>query len=473
MFGWARGLRVLRAWFGETGGLRRLKQAMLASAALVILLNGAPQASAETLAKAIASAYSDNPTLNAERARQRGTDEQVPQALSGWRPTITAEGSRGREWSDTDTTPRSSTTPADATIVLSQPIFRGFKTINGTKAADANVDAGRQSLLAVEQDIIFQVIQAYMNVIRDRKIVTLRQKNLAVLNQQLKAANDRFAVGEITKTDVAQSTARVAQAQAGVASANANLAISAANYEKIVGYKPGKLVFPKSARLPKSLAAAQSLAQEINPNILSAAFVAEASDYDVEVQFGDLLPEISLQASARVADDLDRSGGWSETAKVEGILTIPLYEAGRVHSSVRQAKHVASQRKLEVIRSARSVREAVSNAWNNLISARQTIAAARSQVSASELALEGVRQEYLVGSRTTLDVLDAESEVVAARITAVQVERDQIVASYQILGSIGQLTARDLKLPVDYYDAEENYLNVRGKWFGTGANVVE
>lgn len=473
MFGWARGLRVLRAWFGETGGLRRLKQAMLASAALVILLNGAPQASAETLAKAIASAYSDNPTLNAERARQRGTDEQVPQALSGWRPTITADSSLGREWSDTDTTPRSSTTPADATIVLSQPIFRGFKTINGTKAADANVDAGRQSLLAVEQDIIFQVIQAYMNVIRDRKIVTLRQKNLAVLNQQLKAANDRFAVGEITKTDVAQSTARVAQAQAGVASANANLAISAANYEKIVGYKPGKLVFPKQARLPKSLAAAQSLAQEINPNILSAAFVAEASDYDVEVQFGDLLPEISLQASARVADDLDRSGGWSETAKVEGILTIPLYEAGRVHSSVRQAKHVASQRKLEVIRSSRSVREAVANAWNNLISARQTIAAARSQVSASELALEGVRQEYLVGSRTTLDVLDAESEVVAARITAVQAERDQIVASYQILGSIGQLTARDLKLPVDYYDAEENYLNVRGKWFGTGANVVE
>lgn len=473
MFGWARGLRVLRAWFGETGGLRRLKQAMLASAALVILLNGAPQASAETLAKAIASAYSGNPTLNAERARQRGTDEQVPQALSGWRPTITAEGSLGREWSDTDTTPRSSTTPADATIILSQPIFRGFKTINGAKAAEANVDAGRQSLLAVEQDIIFQVIQAYMNVIRDRKIVTLRQKNLAVLNQQLKAADDRFAVGEITKTDVAQSTARVAQARAGVASANANLAISVASYEKTVGYKPGKLVFPKPARLPKSLAAAQSLAQEINPNILSAAFVADASDYNVEVTRGDLLPEISLRASAEVAEDLDRSRGSSENARVEGILTIPLYEAGRVYSSVRQAKHVASQRKLEVIRSARSVREAVSNAWNNLISARQTIAAARSQVSASELALEGVRQEYLVGSRTTLDVLDAESEVVAARITAVQAERDQIVASYQILGSIGQLTARDLKLPVDYYDAEENYLNVRGKWFGTGANVVE
>lgn len=473
MFGWARGLRVLRTWFGETGGLRRLKQVMLASAALVILLNGAPQASAETLAKAIASAYSDNPTLNAERARQRGTDEQVPQALSGWRPTITAEGSLGRQWSDTDTTPRSSTTPTDATIVLSQPIFRGFKTINGTKAAEANVDAGRQSLLAVEQDIIFQVIQAYMNVIRDRKIVTLRQKNLAVLNQQLKAANDRFAVGEITKTDVAQSTARVAQAQAGVASANANLAISVASYEKTVGYKPGKLVFPKSARLPKSLAAAQSLAQEINPNILSAAFVADASDYNVEVTRGDLLPEISLRASAEVAEDLDRSRGSSENARVEGILTIPLYQAGRVYSSVRQAKHVASQRKLEVIRSSRSVREAVSNAWNNLISARQTIAAARSQVSASELALEGVRQEYLVGSRTTLDVLDAESEVVAARITAVQAERDQIVASYQILGSIGQLTARDLKLPVDYYDAEENYLNVRGKWFGTGANVVE
>jgi outer membrane protein len=474
MFGWAKGLRVLRLWFGKAGSLRRLKQAMLASAALVILLGGAPSVSAETLAEAIASAYSSNPTLNAERARQRGTDEQVPQALSGWRPTITAEGSVSRLWSDPDAAPRTSTTPADATIVLSQPVFRGFKTINGTRSAEANVEAGRQSLLAVEQDIIFQVIQSYMNVIRDRKIVTLRQKNLAVLNQQLKAANDRFAVGEITKTDVAQSTARVAEAQAGVASANANLAISAANYEKIVGNKPGKLVFPKPARLPKNLPEAQSLAQEINPNILSAAFVAEASDYDVEVRFGDLLPELSLRATARlVEDDLDRKRGSSEDARVEGVLTIPLYEAGRVYSSVRQAKHVASQRKLGVIQSARAVREAVSNAWNNLISARQTIAAARSQVSASELALEGVRQEYLVGSRTTLDVLDAESELVAARITLVQAERDQIVASYQILGSIGHLTARDLKLAVDYYDAEANYLDVRGKWFGTGANVVE
>lgn len=455
---------------GVSGGVGRI---VVAFVALATLLASGPIASAETLAEAIAGAYSSNPTLKAERARQRGTDEQVPQALSGWRPTITAEGSVGRVWSDTSTDKSSLSTPGDATIVLSQPVFKGFKTTNGVKAAEANVEAGRQSLLAVEQDVIFQTIQSYMNVIRDRKTVILRQKNLAVLQQQLKAANDRFAVGEITKTDVAQSTARVAQAQAGVASANAALAISIAGYEKTVGNRPGKLVLPRLPKLPGTLTDAQSRAQDINPNLLAAAFVAEASDYDVKVATGDLLPELKLAATGQVADVWDDPRGSSGLAKIEGILTIPLYEAGRTHSAVRQSKHVASQRKLEVIRSSRSVREAVSNAWNNLISARETIAAARSQVSASELALEGVRQEYLVGSRTTLDVLDAESEVVAARIAVVNAERDQVVAAYQILGAIGRLTARDLKLTVDYYDAEENYLKVRGKWFGTGANVVE
>ena len=466
----ARGGFKLEVWFVMQGCLKRLTLVVLASVALML---GGAQVSAESLTDAMVSAYGNNPTLKAERARQRGTDEEVPQALSGWRPTINSEGSIDHTWSDTTTTNTQERTSKSVSIALTQPIFRGFKTINGTKAAEANVDAGRQGLLAVEQDILFRAIQAYMNVIRDRQIVGLRQKNVSVLQQQLGAADERFKVGEITRTDVAQSRARLSEARSNVASAKATLAASVANYLNVVGHEPGKLKYPGLARLPRSLQAAQAAASEINPNILSAAYVEEAARYQTEVLKGDLLPSVDLQASAIFNDPSSTGSGSSEAASIEGVLTIPLYEAGRVYSSVRQAKQVASQRRLEVIQAGRSVRESVSISWNNLASAREIIRSAKEQVSAAELALDGVRQEYLVGSRTTLDVLDAESDVFSARIALVSAQRDQIVNAYQILGSIGRLTARDLSLPVEYYDADENYLNVRGKWFGTGAETIE
>ncbi|MDO8351954.1 MAG: TolC family outer membrane protein, partial [Aestuariivirga sp.] len=406
------------------GGLKHWTRILLASAALAV---GAGQVSAETLVQAMVSAYSGNPTLQAERARQRGTDEQVPQALSGWRPTVNTEGRIANVWSDSSDGPATENDPKSVAIGLSQPIFRGFKTINGTKAAEANVEAGKQSLLAIEQDILFQAIQAYMNVIRDRQIVGLRQQNVGVLQKQLTAADERFKVGEITRTDVAQSKARVSGAQSSVASANATLAASVANYINIVGHKPGSLKYPRLAKLPKNLEAAQAAAMEINPNILAAAYVEEASNYNIEVVKGDLLPGASLDASAQFNDNPQDGTSRSETARIEGVLTIPLYEAGRVYSSVREAKHVASQRRLEVIQAGRSVRESVSISWNNLVAAREIIRSAKEQVSAAQLALDGVRQEYFVGSRTTLDVLDAETEVVNARISLVSAERDQIV----------------------------------------------
>jgi len=457
-------------WCSMQSVLKRWTRIFLISSALVV---GAGQAAAESLIDAMISAYTGNPALKAERARQRGTDEQVPQALSGWRPTIISEGAVSNVWSDTNVGPSTEVTPKSVSIGLSQPIFRGFKTINGTKAAEANVEAGRQGLLAIEQDILFQAIQAYMNVIRDRQIVGLLQKNVGVLQKQLTAADERFKVGEITRTDVAQSRARVSGSQSDVASAKATLAASVANYNNVVGHQPGKLKYPKLAKLPRTLDEAQAAAEEINPNILSAAYVEEASRFNTEVAKGDLLPAVDLAASATMTDNPSSGIGSSESARIEGVLTIPLYEAGRVYSSVREAKHVASQRRLEVIQTGRAVRESVTISWNNLTAARETIRSAKEQVSAAELALDGVRQEYFVGSRTTLDVLDAEAEVLTARITLVSAERDQIVAAYQILGSIGRLTARDLRLPVDYYDAEENYLNVRGKWIGTGADTIE
>ncbi len=449
-------------------GIGRLARGLLVS----VVLFSAP-ASAETLNEALASAYSGNPALRAERARQRATDEQVPQALSGWRPTVTAQGDAGHNRSNSHPGPSTESDPAGVSISLAQPVFRGFKTINGTKAAEASVLAGRQDLLAVEQDILFRAVQAYVNVLRDRQIVAFRQKNVSVLEEQLRAATARFEAGETTRTDTAQARARLSQSQASLSGARANLAASVANYTRIVGHAPGTLKYPRVAPVPSSLRAALAIAAETNPDVLAAAFVEEVSRYTIEVVRGDLLPSLSLEATASLRHDPGGNAHTSESATIRGVLSVPLYEAGLVYSAVREAKHVASQRRLLVIETGRAVREAVESTWSFLAASQQTIAAAKAQVAAAELALEGVRQEYQVGSRTTLDVLDAEAEVVDARIVLVTAQRDRVVDAYQLLAAIGRLTARDLGLAVTYYDAEQNYRKVRNKWFGTGVETVK
>ncbi|MFN0192359.1 MAG: TolC family outer membrane protein, partial [Aestuariivirga sp.] len=362
-----------------------LRASLLACVVLVPVL-GAGAASAESLFEAMAKAYEGNPTLRAERARQRATDEQVPQALSGWRPTVTAEGSQSiteLEQNDFGT----ETHTSSLAIKLTQPLFRGFKTVNGTKKAEANVEAGRQKLLAVEQNVLFQAIQAYANVVRDRQIVTLRQKNVSVLQQQLRATNERFDVGEVTRTDVAQARASVAQSQAELASAKATLASSIASYERIIGHKPGKLKTPVIAKLPKSLESALAEARRVNPNLLEVAFIEEAAYHDIGVVLGDMLPAARLEATASLNREASTTTfreveDWEERLVVSGVVTVPLYLGGQVSSRVREAKHVESQRRIQVIETQRSIRESVTSSWNAFIEAGQRIKAARAQVSA-------------------------------------------------------------------------------------------
>ena len=458
-------------------GRKRFGAWGIAGALALPLLFGSANVNAETLAEALASAYSGNPDLGAERARQRATDEQTAQALSGWRPTVDAAADIGV--TDTDTNPNigsnGTSYPADISITLTQPIFRGFKTVKGVKRAEANVEAGRQNLLAVEQQTLFDAVQAYMNVIRDRRILALRLRNVTVLRENLRASTERFNVGEVTRTDVAQSRARLSLSESTVAEARSNLAASIATYNKVIGHAPGSLKYPKLPKLPKSLNSANALAEKINPNILSAAFVAEAARHNVCVVKGDLLPTVSLQASASktIADLDDDDRQRTEQLSLIGSVSVPLYEAGSVYSAVREAKQTESQRRIEIISAARTVRESVVTAWNALAAARETITSAKSQVSANVLALDGVKQEYLVGSRTTLDVLNAEAELLDSQVILAQAERDQIVFAYQVLGSIGQLTARQIGLGVHYYDPIENYDDVRNKWFGTGVKTVD
>lgn len=454
------------------------------SAAAVVLT---VSASADTLFGAMEKAYVTNPTLNAARAGQRATDELVPQALSGWRPTIGVFGEVNRtrtsqqsapiftpEGPDVDSLAVNSATGGDVSIQLAQPLFRGFGTVSQTKSAEARVDASKQGLLGTEQQVLFDVVQSYMDVYAGRQYVALRRQDVSALQAQVKAAKDRFAVGEITRTDVAQAEARLAESQSFLVNAQTDLARAVASYVQVVGVEPGKLSYPKVVRIPKSLKTALDIAGDINPQLLAQAFVEVAANSDINVAFSNLLPSADLVASASASDsDFAQSKNTASVMQVGAQLTIPLYESGFVYSQVRQAKQLASQSRIQVIEVARSVRQAVASSWNAYVGLAQIIKNTRTQVSAAQLALNGVQQEYQAGTRTTLDVLDAQRFLVQAQVLQVTAERNRVVSGYQLLAAIGHLTAGDVGLKVPIYDPDANYQRVRDKWIGTDVKTVE
>jgi outer membrane protein len=448
----------------------RLRVALLSG----IILSGitySNSAGAETLSDALYAAYQSNPTLRAERAKLRATDEQVPQALSGWRPTINSQGSAGRNWSDNSLS-SSTLDQANINITLNQPLFRGFKTVESTAVAEANVKAERQQLLNVEQTVLFNGVQAYANVLRDRQLLSLRKKNVGFLQKQLEASNARFKAGELTRTDVAQARASLSEARASVSVAQANLQSSEANYLTIVGKRPGKLATPKLAKSPASLDKALAVAQETNPTILAAAQLEDAAEHNIEVIKGDLLPTLSLQGQLNYSHNPSTSIETARSASIDGVLSVPLYEGGRVYSGVRQAKQTASQSRIQVIGTVRTVRENVANAWNNLVATGQSLGSVVDQLAAANLALDGVQQEFQVGSRTTVDVLNAQQTVLNAQLSLVTARYNQLVASYQLQTAMGHLTAQRLGLG-GLYDPTEYYDSVRNKWIGLSAETVE
>jgi outer membrane protein len=450
-------------------------------------------AQAESLNDAMAAAYQSNPTILAARAGQRATDELVPTALSGWRPTVSVSGSLSHQWTNTPVTiPVFKDTngdkvpdtfgssvskqtireaPVDVTIQLEQPIFQGFATVEGVKSAEATVRAGQQNLLAVEQATLFDAVTAYMDVYAGRQLVGLARENVGVLQAQLRASNDRFAVGEITRTDVAQSQASLADAQSQLAEREAELAAFMATYLQIIGREPGKLSYPKIHPLPKSLNTALASAGEINPNILAAAFVEDASIHNIAVAKSPLYPQLSAFAQSGVSDDFVSSSGTTEFAVVGANLSWQLYSGGAVSSAIRQAKQLASQRRIEVVEVARAVRQAVTASWNAYAAFGLIIKSAKAQVAAEQLAFEGTRQEYEAGTRTTLDVLNAQAAVVAAKTTLVRAERNRVVAAYRLIAAVGRLNAADLRLAVTLYDPNTNYDAVRDKWIGWSVDV--
>lgn len=433
---------------------------------------------------ALVAAYDTSPELEARRANLRATDETVAQALSGWRPRVTATGAYGRQSIRTEQPAAQFGVPGpnrhiDRTISpivtelrISQPIYRGGQTVSATRQADAGVRAGRELLIVTEQSVLLDAITAYVDVVRDMAVVELNHNQVEVLKRQLQASDDRFRVGEITRTSVAQSEARLSNAISNLAAAQALLIASKSAYERVTGHQPGDLEEPPALpAVAESEEAAQQMAIERHPQLRAALEVERASEHAVRVEIGKLLPVISMDATAGLAQDQSVEGFAQDQIGVTAQLQVPLYESGAVYAAVRQAREINSQRRLEAAQTRRQVIEGVRNAWEGLRSARARIASDNDAVRANQSALEGVRQEAEVGARTTLDVLDAEQELLNSQVSLVRSKRNEVVASYSLLSFAAGLTAQSLGMPVEIYDPVAHYNEVRGKMFGTRADT--
>lgn len=458
---------MIRAWAWCSH--RRL--ALVLSAALALAVVGAARPGAsETLEEALVVAYSNNPTLLAARAELRSTDEGVSNALSGWRPTVQFEGSAGVSDTTSDisgSTTEATTTPRSFSLSVTEPLYRGGRTVAETRQAENLVLAQRAQLTVIEQGILLDGVTAYMNVLRDRSEVELNRNNERVLRRQLDAARDRFEVGEVTRTDVAQAEARLAQAKADRIRAEGALISSRATYRQVIGDLPGTLGWPEPATgTPESERAALAFANKRNPAVISADYTERAARDGVDVAASSLLPRLSLRGEYDRDYEPSSVVDETETASLLATVTVPFYQAGAEHSDVRRSKQLVGQRRFEMEESRRAVLEEVTRAWESLITAQAQITAFEAQVRAAEIALEGVEQEALVGLRTTLDVLDAEQEMFGAQVNLVRARRDEIVSSYWVKSTTGDLTAGRLGLPVEVYDVEAYYRVIRDKLFG-------
>lgn len=462
---------VTRPTFKKTAS-RLLLVGMLGAVA------GSP-ALAQTMDAALGRAYSSNPTLNAQRAAVRATNENVPQALSGYRPRVTASADIGASITESDipagaqggTHSRnlSRLNPRGGGLQVDQNIFDSGRTRSSVSQAESQVLAARATLRNTEQNVLLDAATSYMNVLRDTAILNLNRNNVEVLEEQLRQTRDRFQVGEVTRTDVAQAEARLSSAQSQAILAESNLKTSIARYRQNVGAEPRQLApgRPVENLLPKSLAAALGSALQGHPAIIAALHGVDAAELQVKVTEADLGPTVSVRGLVQQRYDNQFFGDNRTSASAVATLSIPIYEGGQIYSRTRQAKETAGQRRIEVDTSRDTVRAAVVSAWGAHDAAKAQIVSAQAQVQAAETALAGVREEAKVGQRTTLDVLNAQQELVSARSSLVTAQRDRVVASYAVLSAVGLLSAETLKLKAERYDARKHYDQVKGLLWGT------
>ena len=466
----SRALLVRR--FGAVSGL-----ALVLAAGLV-----PSQARAQSLQDALVQAYQNNPQLQAERANLRATDENVPQALANWRPTVSLSASQGYNHVDSTTEQAGSSVggstnslPQTYGVSITQPLYRGGRTVAQTAEALNLVQAERARLVAEEETILLTVVTDYMNVVRDQATVDLDVNNEQVLKKQLEQTQDQFRVGEVTRTDVAQAEASYAQAIATRQAAEGTLQVDRASFEHDVGMPAGKLTAPTGLPpLPMTRDAAINLAATGNPNVIAAQFTQQAGEDNINVIRGQLLPQVGLTASYQHSNSRESTsdGGnaafRSDNSQIVAQVSMPLYEGGSIYSQTRQAQQVVAQRKSLVDDARRAAAQAAATFWEQIVSDRATIVSLQSAIRANEISLDGTQQEAAVGQRTVLDILNAEQVLLQSRVNLVSSQHDEIVAELSLSSAVGTLTAKSLALPVELYDPDKNFAAVRDKWIGFG-----
>ena len=448
---------------------------------------GSAPAAAQSLPQALVLSYQTNPQLNAQRAQVRVTDEAVPQALSGYRPRVSVTASAAESYSRTVT--RGTTTiigtnrniangpetiladdftPYSVGATATQTLFNGFQTANRTRVAEGQVSAAREALRVLEQTVLLAAATVYMDMLRDSAIVEVQRSNVQVLNETLRQTRDRFNVGEVTRTDVAQAEAQLAAGQFQLLNAESNLTTTRANFRRVIGIDPGKLspAAPVDRLAPSSLPGALQLGLNENPNVTAAMYGIDVANLQVKVNEGALFPTVTLQGSAQKVWNGSPTQVEQTQWSVGTSITIPIYQGGGEYSLIRQSKESLAQQRLNLEQVRDQTRQVIAQAWGVVLATKAQIESAQAQVRASETALNGVREEARVGQRTTLDVLNAQQTLVNARVQLVTAQHDRVVASYALLNSVGLLSPTVLGLNTPVYDPRVHYYQVRDSWIG-------
>jgi outer membrane protein len=441
------------------------------------LVSAAP-AMSQTIEAALIQAYQNNPQLNAQRASVRATDENVPTALSGYRPRVSVTASAGSQYSDTLTRTSTGTgyattegvvAPRNVGVTVSQTLFNGQQTANRTRAAESQVSAAREGLRVLEQAVLLQAASIYMDFLRDTAIADVQRSNVRVLEETLRQVRDRFNVGEVTRTDVAQSEAQLAAGRTTLLTAESNLNTTRANFRRIIGTEPASRLTPGrpvDRFLPTTLGVAIDMGLTENPNVMSSMYGIDVAHLQVRINEGALFPTVTLQGSVTKSYETSPTTLQTLNASAVAQLTVPIYQGGAEYALIRQSKESLAQQRLALDQVRDQARATVVQSWGQLQAAKAQMDSAQAQVTASETALNGVREEARVGQRTTLDVLNAQQALVNARTTLVTAQHARVVASYTLLSAVGRLSPTHLKLATEVYDPRVHYHQVRDSWIG-------
>nr|WP_244525243.1 MULTISPECIES: TolC family outer membrane protein [Bradyrhizobium] len=429
---------------------------------------------AEGLPDALVKAYQSNPQLNADRARQRGTDENVPQALAGYRPQIVASLSAGlqavRNLLPDNTVQSDTLRPWTIGVTVSQVLFNGFKTANSVRVAEFQVQSGREALRNTGQGVLLDAVTAYMNVLANQALVEAQRTNVAVLREIQATTKRRLDAGDVTPTDTAQAEARLSRGLADLNAAEVVFAISKATYTQVIGESPSQLIpaAPVDRLSPIALAGATETATHEHPAVLGAGYDVDIAQTTIKVAESSLLPTVAVQANASRTKQSDStlSTFGTDQASILGQINVPIYDGGTAASQTRQAKELASQSRLVLEQVRNQTNTAVVSAWVSNEGTKIALTAVQSEVRAADIALQGVRREAAGGQRTTIDVLNAQQDLTAARSRLILAQRDRVIASYTLLSAVGRLDVHTLNLNTPDYLPEVHYHQVRDAWHG-------